>query len=207
MSKTRSTTGQHGTARLKRRRIIVVVVPPVDELDLVGPLQVFGAANRLVGKTVYQVEIVTNGRELKVQGEGGLLSFAAQGRFQDVKGKFDSVLLVCGLATRTARDPALFAWMRKIAPVVRRLGAVCVGSFLLAEAGLLNGKRATTHWKFGRELAGRYPRVNVEFNPIWVKDGNIFTSAGISAGIDLALGWVEEDCGSRISHEVAREVV
>ena len=207
MSKTRSTTGQHGSARLKRRRIIVVVVPPVDELDLVGPIQVFSAANRLVRKTVYEVEIVTNARDLRVQGEGGLLSFAAQGRFQDVKGKVDSLLLVCGLGTRTARDPALFAWMRKMAPVVHRLGSVCVGSFLLAEAGLLNGKRATTHWKFGRELAGRYPRVNVEFNPIWVKDGNIYTSAGISAGIDLALAWVEQDCGSRISQEIAREFV
>jgi transcriptional regulator GlxA family with amidase domain len=191
----------------KRRRIIVVVVPPIDELDLVGPLQVFSAANRLAGKTVYEVEIVTNAKELRVQGEGGLLSFAAQGRFPDVKGKFDSVLLVCGLATRTARDPALFAWMRKITPVVRRLGSVCVGSFLFAQAGLLNGKRATTHWKFGPEMARRFPQVNVEFNPIWVKDGNIYTSAGISAGIDLALAWVEEDCGARISHEIAREFV
>jgi transcriptional regulator GlxA family with amidase domain len=207
MSKTNSTTGPRGTARLKRRRIIVVVVPPVDELDLVGPIQVFGAANRLVRKTVYEVEIVTNAKGLKVQGEGGLLSFAAQARFQDVRGTMDSVLLVCGLGTRTTRDPALFAWMRKIAPVVRRLGSVCVGSFLLAEAGLLNGKRATTHWKFGRELTSRYPHVNVEVNPIWVKDGNIYTSAGISAGIDLALAWVEEDCGGTISHEIAREFV
>jgi len=207
MSKTNSTTGARGTARLKRRRIIVVVVPPVDELDLVGPIQVFSAANRLARKAVYEVETVTNARDLKVQGEGGLLSFTAQGRLQDVKGKVDSLLLVCGLGTRTARDAALFAWMRKMAPAVRRLGAVCVGSFLLAEAGLLNGKRATTHWKFGRELAIRYPQVNVEFNPIWVRDGNIYTSAGISAGIDLALAWVEEDCGSRISHEIAREFV
>jgi transcriptional regulator GlxA family with amidase domain len=207
MSKTASTTSSRGSARLKRRRIVVVVVPPIDELDLVGPIQAFSAANRLFGRTVYEVEIVTNARELKVQGEGGLLSFAAQGRFQDVKGKVDSLLLVCGLGTRTARDPALFAWLRKMAPAVRRLGAVCVGSFLLAEAGLLNGKRATTHWKFGRELASRYPRLRVEFDPIWVKDGNIYTSAGISAGIDLALGWVEEDCGSRISQEIAREFV
>jgi transcriptional regulator GlxA family with amidase domain len=191
----------------KRRRIIIVVVPPIDELDLVGPLQVFSAANRLVGKTVYEVEIVTNARELRVQGEGGLLSFAAQRRFQEVKGGFDSLLLVCGLGTRSARDPALFAWLRKMASVVRRLGSVCVGSFLLAEAGLLNGKRATTHWKFGPEMASRYPKVHVEFNPIWVKDGNIYTSAGISAGIDLALAWVEEDCGSKISHEIAREFV
>jgi transcriptional regulator GlxA family with amidase domain len=207
MSKANSTTAPRETARLKRRRIIVVVVPPVDELDLVGPIQVFSAANRLFGKTVYEVEIVTNAKELKVQGEGALLSFAAQGRFQDVKGKVDSLLLVCGLGTRRARDPALFAWLRKMAPAVRRLGAVCVGSFLLAEAGLLNERRATTHWKFGRELASRYPRLKVEFDPIWVKDGNIYTSAGISAGIDLALGWVEEDCGSRISQEIAREFV
>jgi transcriptional regulator GlxA family with amidase domain len=206
MSKT-GATNSRGSARLKRRRIIVVVVPPIDELDLVGPIQAFSAANRLVGKTVYEVEIVTNAKELKVQGEGGLLSFAAQGRFQDIRGKVDSLLLVCGLATRAARDPALFEWLRKMAPVVRRLGAVCVGSFLLAEAGLLNGKRATTHWKFGRELASRYPQLKVEFDPIWVKDGNIYTSAGISAGIDLALAWVEEDCGSKVSHEIAREFV
>ena len=207
MSKTSLITRQHVPARLKQRRIVVVVVPPVEELDFVGPIQVFGAANRLAPKTVYEVEIVTNAKDMRVQGEGGLLSFAAQGRFQDVKGKVDSLLLVCGLATRTARDQALFGWLRKMAPVVRRLGSVCVGSFLLAEAGLLNGRRATAHWKFGRELAARYPRVNVEFNPIWVKDGNIYTSAGISAGIDLALSWVEEDCGGRISHEIAREFV
>jgi len=207
MSKANSTTAPRETARLKRRRIIVVVVPPVDELDLVGPIQVFSAANRLVRRAVYEVEIVTNTRDLRVQGEGGLLSFTAQRRLQDVKGKADSLLLVCGLATRTARDPTLFAWMKKMAPAVRRLGAVCVGSFLLAEAGLLNGKTATTHWKFGREFASRYPQVKVQFNPIWVKDGNIYTSAGISAGIDLALGWVEDDCGGRISHEIAREFV
>jgi len=207
MSKTSLTTGPRGGARLKRKRIIVVVVPPVDELDLVGPMQVFSAANRLVGKTVYEVEMVTNSKDLRVHGEGGLLSFTAQGRFLHVRGKVDSLLVVCGLATRTARDPALFEWMRKMAPAVRRLGSVCVGSFLLAGAGLLNGKRATTHWKFGREMASRFPRVNVEFNPIWVKDGNIYTSAGVSAGIDLALAWVEEDCGSRISHEIAREFV
>ena len=83
-----------------------------------------------------------------------------------------------------------------MAAEVRRLGAVCVGAFLLAEAGLLNGRRATAHWKFGRELATRYPGVRVEHDPLWVKDGNIYTSAGISAGIDLALAWVEEDCGA-----------
>jgi transcriptional regulator GlxA family with amidase domain len=124
-----------------------------------------------------------------------------------LKTDFDSLLIVCGVATRAARDQELFAWMRSVAPRVRRLGSVCVGSFLLAEAGLLNGKRATAHWKFGQELAERYPKVRVVSEPIWVRDGNIYTSAGISAGIDLALAWVEEDCGNAIASEVARELV
>lgn len=192
---------------LPKRRIIVVVAPPIEELDLVGPLQVFSSVNRLAGHAIYSIEVVTAGKQMAVSGESGMLTFTAQGRFEDVNGKFDSVLLVCGVGNRTARDPALFSWLRKVAAVVRRLGAVCVGSFLLAEAGLLNGKRATSHWKFGRELAERYPQVKVESNSLWVRDGNIYTCAGISAGIDLALAWVEEDAGGTLAHEAARELV
>lgn len=184
-----------------------MVVPPVEELDLVGPLQVFSSVNRLAGEPVYSVEVVTNANEMKVAGEGGLLTFLAQGHFREVKGQFDSALLVCGVETRNARDKALFAWLREIQGRVRRLGAVCVGAFLFAEAGMLKGKRATAHWKFGQELAKRYPEVKVEFERLWTKDGNIYTSAGISAGIDLALAWVEEDCGSALAHEAARELV
>jgi transcriptional regulator GlxA family with amidase domain len=191
----------------KPRRLAVVVVPPVEELDLVGPMQVFSAANRLAGHPMYAVEVATNASSLNVEGEGGLLSFLAQKRFSELEGPFDSVLLVCGVATRNARDPALFAWLKDVAPAVRRIGSVCVGAFLFAEAGLLDGKRATAHWKFGEELAKRYPSVRVESRPLWVKDGNIYTSAGISAGIDLALAWVEEDCGAGLAHEVARELV
>ena len=124
--------------RLLKRRIVVVVAPPVEELDLVGPVQVLSAANRLSAKKVYSIEIVTNAKDLTVEGEGGILSFLAQGRLRDVKGEIDSVLLVCGVGTRLVRDPVLSAWMRSVSPVIRRFGAVCVGSFLLAEAGLLS---------------------------------------------------------------------
>jgi transcriptional regulator GlxA family with amidase domain len=186
---------------------VVVVVPPVDELDLVGPLQVFNSVNRLAGRTIYSIEVATSADRLTVDGEGGVLTFVARQRLRDAEGPCDSALVVCGLASRSVRDAALSAWLKETAGAVRRLGAVCVGVFHLAEAGLLNGRRATTHWKFGRELAARYPRVRVEHDPLWVKDGNIYTSAGISAGIDLALAWVEEDCGAGLAHEAARELV
>ena len=188
-------------------RIIVAAVPPVDELDLVGPLQVFNSVNRLAGRSIYAVEVVTNADRLTVEGEGGVLTFMAKYHFSKIEGACDSVLLVCGLGSRSVRDAMLSAWLKKMATEVRRLGAVWVGAFLLAEAGLLNDRRATTHWRFGREMAGRYPRVRVEHDPLWVKDGNIYTSAGISAGIDLALAWVEEDCGVGLAHEAARELV
>src|SRR5262245_4193237 len=189
------------------RRIVAVVVPPVDELDLVGPLQVFNSVNRLAGRTIYAIEVVTNAEHLTVAGESGVLTFLAREHFSHVEGPCDSVLVVCGLGSRSVRDPSLSEWLREKASEVRRLGAVCVGSFLLAEAGLLNGRRATTHWRFGRELAERFPRVRVEHDPVWVKDENIYTSAGISAGIDLALAWVEQDCGAALAHEAARELV
>jgi transcriptional regulator GlxA family with amidase domain len=189
------------------RRIVVLAVPPVDELDLVGPMQVFNSVNRLAGRTVYTIEVVTTASGLKVEGEGGIMTFMARQHFSKLKGACDSVLLVCGLGTRTVRDVTLSAWLRKAAGEVRRLGAVCVGSFLLAEAGLLNGRRATSHWRFGREFATRHPQVRVEHEPLWVKDGNIYTSAGVSASIDLALAWVEEDCGAALAHEAARELV
>ena len=127
------------------RRIVVVVVPPVDELDLVGPLQVFNSVNRLAGRKIYAIEVFTNAERLIVEGEGGVLTFMAKDHFNKVEGACDSVLLVCGLASRSIRDATLSDWLRKMAAEVRRLGAVCVGAFLLAEAGLLNDRRATTH--------------------------------------------------------------
>jgi transcriptional regulator GlxA family with amidase domain len=189
------------------RRIVVVAVPPVDELDLVGPMQVFNSVNRLAGRTIYTIEVVSNARRPTVEGEGGVMTFIAKHHFEKVEGTCDSVLLVCGLGTRTVRDAALSVWLKRMSGEVRRLGAVCVGAFLLAEAGLLDGRRATAHWKFGQELAKRYPQVRVEHEPLWVRDGNIYTSAGVSASIDLALAWVEEDCGAALAHEAARELV
>jgi transcriptional regulator GlxA family with amidase domain len=193
-----------------RKRLVFLVVPPVDELDLVGPMEVFGTANRLLGgrggPKPYAVEVVTTARDRRIDGECGL-SLLADRRYHDVSGRSDSVLVICGVGARAMRDRALFGWLRRVAATTRRLGSVCVGAFLLAEAGLLDGRRVTAHWRYARELADRYPRVAVDPRPTWVRDGNIYTSAGISAGIDLGLAWVEEDFGTAAALKVARELV
>lgn len=193
---------------IMRKPIVVLVVPPVDELDLVGPVEVFGTANRLLGggRKPYAVEVVTTARDRRVDGECGL-SLLAHRHYHDAGDRPDSVLVICGVGGRTMRDRALFGWLRRVAVTTRRLGSVCVGAFLLAEAGFLDGRRATVHWRYARELADRYPRVAVDPRPTWVQDGNIYTSAGISAGIDLALAWVEEDFGTAAALKVARELV
>jgi transcriptional regulator GlxA family with amidase domain len=192
----------------KPRRMVLLVIPPVEELDLIAPVEVFGTANRLIhpGKPVYSLEVATDASNGEIAGECGL-RLLAQMHYREVQPNPDSVLVICGTGARHNRDRPLLNWLRAAASHARRIGSVCVGAYLLAEAGLLDGKRATVHWKYARELAISYPRVCVDPNPIWVQDGNLYTSAGISAGIDLALAWVEQDHGSAAAMKVARELV
>jgi transcriptional regulator GlxA family with amidase domain len=192
----------------KAHRVVVLVVPPIEELDLIGPVQVLSTATRLLrGRgTPYQIQVVSTTRDQVITGESGL-SIVAQAHYQGLKGEIDSLLLVSGVSGRNRRDDELFAWLRETIPTCRRVGAVCISAFLLARAGVLTNQRATVHWKYAHELAYRYPRLSVDPNPIWVQAGNIYTSSGFSAGIDLALAWVAEDCGSATAVEAARELV
>jgi transcriptional regulator GlxA family with amidase domain len=190
------------------RRILVLVVPPIEELDLVGPVQVLSTASRLMrgGGTPYEIRVVSTTRDRMIAGESGL-SIVANAHYQDFHGEVDSLLVVSGVTTRNRRDDELSAWLRQMVPSCRRVGAVCISAFLLARAGVLANHRATVHWKYAHELAHRYPRLSVDPNPIWVQAGKIYTSSGFSAGIDLALAWVDEDCGSAIAVAAARELV
>jgi transcriptional regulator GlxA family with amidase domain len=192
----------------KARRVVVLVVPPIEELDLIGPVQVLSTATRLMrrGRTPYRIHVVSTTRDRVIVGESGL-SIVAQGHYQDLEGDIDSLLLVSGVKTRNRRDEELGAWLRRTVPTCRRVGAVCISAFILAHAGVLTDQRATVHWKYAHELAHRFPRLSVDPNPIWVQAGNIYTSSGFSAGIDLALAWVAEDCGSAVAVEAARELV
>ena len=196
----------------RTRRIVMLAFPDAQVLDITGPLEVFGRAARLLiderGWRVpaYTVEIAASKAGPFVTSSGILL--IADRSIARVRGSIDTLLVAGGQGTTAAlRNRKLIDWLRASVNRTRRLCSVCTGAFLLAEAGLLDGLSATTHWRQCDRLAARYLAVSVETNPIFVRAGKIFTSAGVTAGIDLALALLEDDHGRDIALAVARELV
>jgi transcriptional regulator GlxA family with amidase domain len=192
------------------KKIVMLSVPPAQGVDVIGPLDAFAIAGRMLeestGRRGYETELVTNAADLALATSCGV-RFLAHRHYREVRGRVDTVLIAGGAGTRAPRDPELLAWLRKMEKQARRTCSICTGAFLLADAGLLDGKRATTHWKFVESFARKYPAVSWDPNPIFVQDGNVYTSAGISAGMDLALALIEEDHGSALALSVARHMV
>jgi transcriptional regulator GlxA family with amidase domain len=188
------------------RRIVVVVYPEIQSLDAVGPIEVFSTANREARRTAYTTEVVaTTGPT--VRATSGVV-LGVDHRLSGVRGELDTLIVAGGDGTVEAMsERALVDGVRRLAGRARRVTSVCSGAFILAEAGLLDGRRATTHWSVCELLAERYPSITVEPDPIFVRDGNVYTSAGVTAGMDLALALVEDDLGRDIALAVARRLV
>ena len=188
-------------------RVVLLVIPPVRELDLVGIVDVFATANGfLPPERHYQVELVTSSAQPNIGGMCGL-QFAGARHYSKLEGEIDTLLVPGVLPEKVHLSPALLRWFRSRAKKCRRVGSVCTGAFIMAAAGLLDGKRAATHWAFVKEFSSRFPAVIIDGNPIWIRDGNIYSSAGVTSGIDLSLALVEEDHGRKIALEVARMLV
>jgi transcriptional regulator GlxA family with amidase domain len=186
------------------RRVVFIAYPGVQPLDVAGPAEVFRAANRL-GTPTYEIEVVAPGGDPIAAGS---LSLVPDSTLDECRGRIDTLVVAGGFGVQAAlQDPEVVGWLRGAAGRSRRVCSVCTGAFLLAEAGLLDGHRATTHWASCERLAERYPEVAVEPEPIFVRDGDLYTSAGVTAGMDLALALVEEDCERRVALEVARWLV
>lgn len=192
----------------KPMRILIAAIPPVRPLDVVGPVEVFGDANRMRGgDPVYSVEIVASGEE-KLMDTHFQMPMLADRTYHEVAGSFDTVLVAGGDGANKMRyQPPFVDWLKKQCAGARRFGSICTGALVLAKAGLLEGRRATTHWNWCDELAQNYPSVTVDPDPIYVKDGNCYTSAGVTAGIDMSLALVEEDLGSELALRIARMMV
>lgn len=186
---------------------MVVVYAGAMALDITGPIEVFDIANRLLGPGAvpYRIELVSADAPLVRTSSG--VSVGAQ-PLEAGQGPVDTLLVPGGWSVGEAlRDQALVSWIGAAAARSRRVASVCGGSFLLAEAGLLDGRRATTHWAYSETMARRYPAVTVDAEPIFVWDGPFVTSAGVSTGIDMALALVEADHGAALALETARFLV
>ena len=191
------------------RPIEVLAFPRVQLLDVTGPLQVFASANdHLVGRgdaPLYSTSVVSRGGLTVVASAGVQLVTAP---LPSTETGIDTLLVAGGQGVDDAStDPLLLQWLGARASRSRRFGSVCTGAFLLAAAGLLDGRRVVTHWSLCEQLARRYPSVHVESDPIFVHDDPVWTSAGVTAGIDLALAMVEADLGRAVALAVARYLV
>jgi transcriptional regulator GlxA family with amidase domain len=191
------------------RVIEVLAFPAVQLLDVTGPIQVFASANDLVGQgggtPPYAIQVVAQGSEGVTATAGLVLTVHP---LPPIGTALDTLMVAGGQGVEAAAaDPVLVEWVRERAKQARRIASVCTGAFLLAASGLLDGRRAATHWSFCAELARRFPAVRVEPDPIFVRDGPVWTSAGVTAGIDLALALVEQDLGRAAALAVARYLV
>jgi transcriptional regulator GlxA family with amidase domain len=191
------------------RVIEVLVYPAVQLLDVTGPVQVFASANDIVadagGTPPYVLRVVAKGGASVIASAGIEL---ASNPLPRIGAALDTLMIAGGPGIETASaDPALLKWVRERTKTARRVASVCTGAFMLAASGVLDGRRAATHWSCCAELDRRFPAVRVESDPIFVRDGPIWTSAGVTAGIDLALALVEEDLGRDVALAVARYLV
>lgn len=198
--------------RAAARRVVMVAYPQVNILDVAGPCEVFnasGAALRARDPEAagYEIEVIAAAGGPAIETSSGV-ALVARGDHSRCEGPIDTLLVAGGPgAWAVAEDAPFLEWLRRAAPSARRLGSVCTGAFVLASAGLLDGKRAATHWQSCERLAREYPRVEVDFDAIFVRDGRVSTSAGVTAGMDLALSFVEEDFGRAVAMQVARKLV
>lgn len=203
--RTRRQLGSLPTMSGAPRRVVIVAYPDVQTLDVIGPAEVFGTASRL-DPARYEVELVARQRgPIRTSSQIPLLP---RRTIADVRGPIDTLIVAGGTGVYEAiHDRELVAWVKRRARTCRRVASVCSGAFLLAEAGLLDGRRATTHWAVADNLAERYPRVTVDADPIFIREGNVWTSAGVAAGIDLSLALVSDDFGPKVAREIARWLV
>ncbi len=196
----------------KIRKVGIVAYPGIEVLDLTGPMEVFAFANiglqraGICTEPAYSMEVLAAQPGPLTTSCG--LQIIANKAYSDVQDGIDTLLIVGTVDVSCLLcDPALQDWVRAMAVRVRRLAAVCTGAFLLAESGLLDGRQATSHWDYCEWLARDYPLVNVEPDRIFVRDGSIYTSGGVTSGIDLTLAMVEEDWGGELALLVARYLV
>jgi transcriptional regulator GlxA family with amidase domain len=188
------------------RLVVMLVYPGVMAMDVYGPLEAFAMANTIARRPLYRLAIAGMSAAPVATSLG--VPIAPNVAVDDLKEPIDTILVSGGFGQAEASaDARLLDWLKAGKMRARRCGSICTGAFVIAAAGLLDGKRATTHWAMAAELGQRYPTVSVAVDRIFVRDGNVYTSAGVTSGIDLAISLIEEDHGRMLALKVARALV
>lgn len=200
---------------MAKKTVVVVPMPGTYMLDIAGPCDVFAAADNILQEGLgtegagsgYNILLAAYGDEKTVPTRSGITMICPL-TLDEITQPIDT-FIVAGfpMALIQAGDRRLINWLKKNYPRLRRVGSICVGTYALAEAGILDGKNATTHWEHSRSFQERYPSICVDTNPFYTKDGNVYTSGGVSSGVDLAMALVEEDYGREVAIQVARKLV
>lgn len=202
------------SAFIRMKHVVILVPPQTSILDVTGPLEVLSKTNDAIlsankqNKAYYITHLVSMDNTTVVPTSCGM-PVICEGGFSDIFYPIDTVIIAGRGVYRENVPPHILDWLRTVAEEhpKTRIASVCAGAFILAATGLLNGRRATTHWMLCDQMADQFREINVERDPIFIKDGNFYTSAGISTGIDLTLGLVEEDLGRDVAMEIARILV
>jgi transcriptional regulator GlxA family with amidase domain len=195
-----------------RKKVVIVVMPDVQLLHAAGPCDVFTYTSKLLegmeSTEGYQVILASATPALNVVTNSGIPVACAVSVF-DIREGIDTLIIAGGasMATMTDIPEPFYNWLKTIFPSTRRVASVCTGAFALAKAGLLDHLTATTHYDFCPELKSNYPLINVDTNPFFVRDGKVYTSGGVSSGMNLSLALVEEDFGREIALKVARKLI
>ncbi|MFD9881639.1 GlxA family transcriptional regulator [Streptomyces alboflavus] len=188
------------------RRVLIVAYDNVQILDIACPSGALDIANRFGANPPYRIDLGTVGRRPAHSSAG--IALAAGQQLEAVTGELDTLMVVGGAGyEEAAADPRLVTQVHRLAEHSRRVASVCTGAYVLAAAGLLDHRRATTHWGYGERLAARHPTVAVDVAPLYVRDGNVYTSAGVTSALDLTLALIEDDHGPTLARAVARELV
>jgi transcriptional regulator GlxA family with amidase domain len=191
----------------KPRTVAILALPGVQLLDVSGPLDVFAEANVQARREVYRPFVIAS-RAGEIRSSAGTRLLPDHVIDAPLRHSIDTLLVAgCPNAAETSPPRAVLNWLRQVAPTTRRYGSVCSGAFFLAAAGLLDGKRVSTHWAVADRLAEAYPAITVDADAIHVRDGRVRTAAGVTAGLDLALALVEEDVGRDVAMKVASQLV